>query len=44
MPTQSKRSGNSRWKGIYGVDKKYTARVDRAKERNQYTPSKKKGR
>jgi hypothetical protein len=39
-PTETKRrrTGNRPWKGIYGVDRKYTARVDRAKERGQYTP------
>lgn len=29
----SKRTGNRPWKGIYGVDRKYTARVDRARAR-----------
>lgn len=28
------------WRGIYGVDRRYTARVDRAKARGQYTPPK----
>jgi hypothetical protein len=36
----SKRSGNRRWKNIYGIDRGYTARVDRAKERGQYTEPK----
>lgn len=35
-----RRTGNRAWKGIYGVDRKYTRRVDAAKERGQYTPSK----
>jgi hypothetical protein len=35
-----RRTGNKPWKHIYGVDRKYTARVDRAKERGQYTPPK----
>lgn len=29
---------NKPWKHIYGVDRKFTARVDRAKARGQYTP------
>lgn len=33
----SKRTGNKAWKHIYGVDRKYTRRVDRARERGQYT-------
>ena len=33
-----RRTGNKPWKHIYGVDRKYTARVDRAKARGQYTP------
>lgn len=37
---KSRRTGNSAWKRIYGVDRAYTARVDRAKERGQYTPPK----
>jgi hypothetical protein len=28
-----RRSGNKPWKRIYGVDRKYTARVDRLKAR-----------
>ena len=31
---------NKPWKHIYGVDRAYTARVDRAKERGQYAPPK----
>lgn len=31
------RQHNRPWKGIYGVDRRYTARVDRAKARGQYT-------
>jgi hypothetical protein len=34
---KGKRQGNKPWKGIYGVDRKYTARVDRAVDRGQYT-------
>jgi hypothetical protein len=33
----SKRAGNRQWKNIYGVDRGYTGRVDRAKERGQFT-------
>ena len=29
-----RRQNNQPWKGIYGVDRGYTARVDRAKERD----------
>lgn len=32
-----KRRRNKRWKHIYGADRRYTARVDRAKARGQYT-------
>ena len=28
---------NSPWKGVYGTDRKFTARVNRAIERGQYT-------
>ncbi len=34
---KSKRLNNRRWKGIYGTDRKYTARVDRAIARGQHT-------
>ena len=37
---RGKRSGNKPWKHIYGVDRKFTARVDRAKARGQYTAPK----
>ena len=40
MSDKSKRHPNPPWKRIYGVDRKYTARVDRAKERGEYTPPK----
>lgn len=33
----SKRTGNSAWKHVYGVDKAYTRRVDNARARGQYT-------
>jgi hypothetical protein len=36
--SNGRRGGNKPWKHIYGVDRKYTARVDRAKDRGQYTP------
>ena len=36
--TSGRRTGNKPWKRIYGVDRKYTGRVDRAKARGQYTP------
>lgn len=39
-PPTKRRQNNRPWKGIYGVDRKYTARTDRAKERGQYTPPK----
>jgi len=29
-----RRGNNHAWKGVYGVDRGYTARVDRAKERD----------
>ena len=32
-----KRYGTRAWKNIYGVDRGYTARVDSAKERGQFT-------
>lgn len=32
------RMANAPWKGIYGKDRRYTARVDRAIARDQYTP------
>ena len=32
-PSAGRRKGNSPWKRIYGVDRKYTRRVDGAKER-----------
>lgn len=35
-----KRRNNKPWKGIYGKDRAYTARVDAARERGQYTASK----
>jgi len=35
-----RRTNNKPWKRIYGIDRKYTRRVDRAKERGQYTPPK----
>ena len=35
---KQRRSGNKAWKRIYGVDKKYTARVDRARARGEHTP------
>ena len=35
-----RRTGNKPWKRIYGVDRKYTRRVDRARERRQFTPGK----
>lgn len=35
-----RRTGNKPWKRIYGVDRAFTARVDRAKARGQYTPPK----
>lgn len=41
MTTKSKRLHNKPWKRIYGIDRKYTARVDRAIARGQYTPPKK---
>ena len=34
-----KRGRNQPWKRLYGKDRAYTARVDRARERGQYTPS-----
>ena len=37
---KGKRLFNKPWKRIYGVDRKYTARVDRAKARKQYTEPK----
>jgi hypothetical protein len=36
-----KKQITSPWKKIYGKDRKYTARVDRAIGRGQYTPPKK---
>ena len=35
-----KRQFNKPWKRIYGTDRKYTARVDRAKDRGEYTEPK----
>ncbi len=35
-----KRTGNRPWKHQYGLDRKYTARVDRAVARGEYTPTK----
>ena len=35
---KQRRSGNKAWKRIYGVDRKFTARVDRAMARGEYTP------
>lgn len=35
-----KRRFNKPWKRIYGVDRKFTARVDRAIARGEYTPPK----
>lgn len=37
MALKGKRQRNRAWKRIYGTDRKYTARVDRAKARGQYT-------
>jgi len=38
MPEQRrKRARNEPWKHIYSKDRKYTARVNRAMERGQYT-------
>lgn len=34
-----RRQRNRPWKRIYGVDRAYTARVDRARARGQFTPS-----
>lgn len=34
----TKRQRNTPWRGIYGIDRHYTARVDRAVERGEYTP------
>ena len=36
--SNGRRTGNKPWKHIYGVDRKYTRRVERAKARGQYTP------
>jgi hypothetical protein len=33
----SKRTGNTPWKHVYGVDRAYTRRVDAARARGQYT-------
>jgi hypothetical protein len=33
-PITKRRSGNHRWKHIYGVDRGYSERIDRLKERN----------
>ena len=35
-----KRSGNKPWRHVYGVDRAYTIRVDHAKARGEYTPTK----
>jgi hypothetical protein len=32
-PITKRRAGNHRWKHIYGVDRGYTARVDRLRDR-----------
>jgi hypothetical protein len=40
MSEHGKRQHNKPWKRIYGVDRKYTARVDRAKDRGQWTAAK----
>ena len=32
------RTNHGRWKGIYGVDRKFTARVDRMVQRGQRLP------
>jgi len=40
MTTKTRRTNNQRWKRIYGTDRKFTARVDRAKARGQYTEPK----
>lgn len=34
----TRRAGNKPWKHIYGVDRKYTARVDRARDDGRWTP------
>ncbi len=34
---KDRRKGNSPWKRILGVDRKFTARVERAVQRGQYT-------
>jgi hypothetical protein len=40
MSEHGKRLNNRPWKRIYGVDRKYTARVDSAKARGQWTAPK----
>jgi hypothetical protein len=40
MTVKGKRLHNAPWKRIYGKDRRYTARVDRAIARGQYTPPK----
>lgn len=40
MTVKGKRLHNAPWKRIYGKDRRYTARVDRAIARGQYTEPK----
>jgi hypothetical protein len=37
---KKRRTGNHRWKGLYGVDRKFTARVDRMVQRGTTYPGK----
>lgn len=37
---RKRRQGNHAWKGIYGVDRKFTARVDRMVQRGNAYPGK----
>lgn len=42
LPENRRRTGNKPWKNIYGKDRHFTARVDRAITRGQYTEPEKK--
>lgn len=37
--TGKRRTNHGRWKHVYGVDRKYTARVDRVKARAEDRPA-----